>query len=348
MRLDFLQNHPLNKEINDVLINLNYPNPSPINPKDYELINQDRIKLADYFNTNMIFNFNNLASSWCEFLLKLSRYYKIAYSISNHQQSYQAQKILTTKPFYLIPDKNSGIIEKQSLEIALDLGANCFIIPFVNQDILTLNKIEEIKFFLKQSLKDFLLICDISYFINFSKLNNDLLDKNTIFILDGSSIGLIQGYGVMITKDFEKQDIFSNDLKNPKLFEAILKALKTIKIPKNNTQNEFYNILKEFFKEDLNTFAPLENTFFNSLPLCFKGIKARHLLQALLIQKIHAINGQECLFGLAKPSFVLQEMGYSEARSRELLSISYHHIDDMEKTAKILTQTYKQIKALEL
>ena len=85
----------------------------------------------------------------------------------------------------------------------------------------------------------------------------------------------------------------------------------------------------------------------NTLPLGLKGIKARNLIQSLIFDDISLINGQECLFGFAKPSFVLQLMGYSENQSRELLSLSFKEKVDINRLAQKIIQKYRQIKSLQ-
>ena len=106
--------------------------------------------------------------------------------------------------------------------------------------------------------------------------------------------------------------------------------------------------LEESLGESISLFIPIENSAPNTLALRFAGIKARLLLQDLFIKEVYGANGQECLFGLFRPSFVLQKMGYSENESRELISFSIKSACDPQKLALMLAQSYRQIKAMGL
>lgn len=349
MRLDFLQNYPLNPEANAILINSAYPNLSALNPTEMSIFKQKSAEFASIFGGNMAFPFGFGCSDYLALFSQISS--KIAYATSNHQQAHTAVKLLKNQPFKLTPNSKSGKIELDIIDDALNENCDCFIIPFVNQDILTINDIIAIKEKLQKKLKDFILIIDISYAQSSQIPIPNILDTHTIFLLNSESIGLLRGNGIIIAKDFFIPNIFPQNLANVKLFDAATWAVKNPMIKLANSTDSkifFYNKLKDILKENLSLFAPLENTLPNALPLRFHSIKARIFLQSLLIAKIYAINGQECLFGFSKPSFVLQEMGYSQTQSRELISISYTNLEDKEITSliKTLAHTYTQILSI--
>lgn len=349
MRLDFLQNYPLNPKANTILMNSAYPNISALNPSEIADFKQKSVEFANIFGGNMAFHFGFGCSDWLALFSQIQN--KIAYATSNHQQAYTALKLLKNEPFKLTPNLKSGKIEMNVIDEAINKNCSCFVIPFVNQDILTLNNIIAIKEKLQKKLEDFILIIDISYAQSSQIPIPDILDTRTIFLLNSESIGLLRGNGIIIGKDFITPNIFPQNLANIKLFDAAIEAIKNPTIELSNIMDKkiiFYNKLKDILKDNLSLFAPLENTLPNALPLRFHSIKARVFLQSLLIAKIYAINGQECLFGLSRPSFVLQEMGYSQTQSRELISISYINLEDkdLNPLIKTLADTYKQILAI--
>ena len=61
------------------------------------------------------------------------------------------------------------------------------------------------------------------------------------------------------------------------------------------------------------------------------------------MEGIFAINGQDCLFGNAKPSFVLASQGYDEPSTRELLSISYNDELELDSITQRLSNAYLQL-----
>ncbi|PAF47913.1 hypothetical protein BKH41_06495 [Helicobacter sp. 12S02232-10] len=347
MRLDFLQNYPTNSQANQILISLTQPNLSPIDPEENARLMQDSKTLATIFGGEYSIPFGFLCAHWTELFLRLAKFYKIACAISNHQQSYEALKLLNFPIHKLIPNKKSGLIEVENVLEAIQKKYECFIIPLANEDILTRNPIEEIKLVLKKHLKKFVLIVDISYASSLNLPIPDILDAHTLFLLNGESLGVLRSHGVIIAKNFFDTQIFPKTLPTPKLFASLIKGLKDLQeTSQEDSKNAFYQDLKEKLKDNLNLFAPLENTLPNSLPLRFASIKARNLLQALLIQKIYAINGTQCLYGFFSPSFVLQEMGYTELEARELLSVSYKK--NPKALCETLAQTYHQIRTLEI
>ncbi|PAF51950.1 hypothetical protein [Helicobacter sp. 13S00477-4] len=351
MRLNFLQNHPLNTNSNQILISSKYPNISPIDPKESTQLQKDSKNFAEKFGGDKAHSFGFLCGDWLEFFLKLYPSYKIAYAIGNHQQSYQAFKMLNFKAIPIAPDKKNAQIQIKSVTKAIQNQCDCFIIPFINEDILTFNPIEKIKEELSKSLKKFLLIIDVSAALSLNITLPKILDAQTLFLINGESLGILRGNGAIITKDFKQPQILPQSLLNPKLFEAFLNAMHSPIQKQENTKNKFYQYLQIELKNHINLFSPLKNTPPNCLALRFSSIKVRNLLQSLLLQKIHAINGAQCLYGLSMPSFVLQEMGYSEMDSRELLSISYNTTikdDTLIKLSKAISYSYKQIRQLEV
>ncbi|PAF43745.1 hypothetical protein [Helicobacter sp. 11S03491-1] len=349
MRLDFIQNYPLNLQANEILFSNIYPNLSPIDPKDYAQHKQDIEEFSDFFGGREAYSFGFLCTDWFFLLEQIAKNGLIAYGISNHQQGYQACKLLGNFPYKLIPDSQSGKIEIDSIKKAIMNKCRCFIVPFVNEDILSINDIVSIQMLLQEELKDYILIIDISLAQSFQYPIPKILNSHTLFLLNGESIGLLRAHGSIIAKDFAYPFLFPPNLSNPMVFKALNQGVKNpLQVSYQDSKKLFYSCLKESLGDDLSLFVPLENTLPNSLPLRFASIKARNFLQALLLHKIYAINGQECLYGLTRPSFVLQEMGYTQLQARELISVSYRHLEDMKNLCEILKDIYLQIRLLEI
>ncbi|PAF47477.1 hypothetical protein BKH46_03285 [Helicobacter sp. 12S02634-8] len=346
MRLDFLQNPPTQKHPNQLLIAPSYPNPSPINPSELASLQNDSKALAALFGGDMSVPFGFLCAHWLELLTRISKTHKIAYAISSHQQGYAAIKLLDKPIYKLIPDKQSGLITSKSLLEAIAQGCTCLIVPFVNEDILTQNPIKDLKATLQKHTKNAIFITDISYALSLNLPIPDIIDSHTLLLINGESLGLLRSHGALIAKDFIAPEIFPKTLSTPKLFAALQTSIRSLAPSPQDTKEIFYTTLQSLIKTDIGLFAPLAHTLPNALPLRFSSIKARNLLQALLLENIYGINGAQCLYGLFAPSFVLQEMGYSELESRELLSVSYTQTPDFDKLCKTIAYCYSQLRVL--
>lgn len=334
MKLDILQNPPISLEDNAFLFSSNTQNIPPISQAIFKRNQKELERLSEYFGGESGGNFSFLSGAFLELLLSLhSHNHKIALALSNHQQCYEAYKLaknlIPISP--ILPDVKSGVIE--SLEGFRD--CDVFIIPLVNQDLLTLNDIDK----LTQEREDAIFIVDISYGVRFA-LSPKLKDR-MIFLLDGESLGFLRGNGVFLCHN-EFLPYFPRPRYVDGLYKKMLEKVEGMK-PNEDKKEEFYSLLQD---ENISLFAPLSHSLCNTLALRFSGIKARNLLQSLQIEGIEAINGQECLFGFSSPSFLLQEMGYTELSSRELLSISFEDLNP--DIPNILKRHYYQLKNLEI
>lgn len=335
MKLDILQNPPISLEDNAFLLSLGTQNIPPISQSIFKRNQKELENLSAYFGGESGGNFSFLSGDFAQLFLSLhSHNHKIAFAISNHQQAYEAYKIskdtLCITP--IIPNKQSGIIE----DISAFKDCDVFIIPLVNQDLLTLNPIEK----LMEQREDAIFIIDISYGVRFALTPR--LRERVIFLCDGESLGFLRGNGVFLCHN-SLTHYFPRTRYTDKLYAKMLEKIKLYSIPKEDKKEEFFSLFED---EDISLFAPLSHSLSNTMALRFKGIKARSLLQSLLLEDIEAINGQECLFGFFSPSFVLQEMGYTELEARELLSISFESFES--KIPTILKKHYHQLKTLEI
>lgn len=335
MKLDVLQNANTSLEDNAFLLSLPTQNIPPISQNIFKRNQKELEALSEYFGGESGGNFSFLSGDFSQLFLSLHTHnHKIAFGISNHQQAYEAYKLcknlIPIKP--IAPSAQSAIIE----DIQDYKDCDVFIIPLVNQDLLTLNPIEK----LMAQREDALFIIDISYGVRFGF--KPQIQANTIFLCEGESLGFLRGNGVFLCLN-SLAHLFPRTRYINHFYAKLLEKIKSYSTPPLDQKEEFFSLLDD---ENISLFAPLSSSLCNTLALRFKGIKARNLLQSLVLEEIEAINGQECLFGFFSPSFVLQEIGYTELEARELLSISFTQLD--VNVPKILAKHYKQLKTLEI
>ncbi len=87
----------------------------------------------------------------------------------------------------------------------------------------------------------------------------------------------------------------------------------------------------------------------NSLLIRLPNIRARQLVNTLIIEGITITNGEGCSLSLSKPSFVLQSYGYSEEEAREAISLSWAPdmaIKELIAAAEKLIFRYRQVERL--
>lgn len=340
MHLDLLQNPPLT-DINLCLLNRKTQNIPPISQAIFKQNQQEIRTLSAYFGGEDGGNFSFSSGDFLELFIKL-RDYKIAFAISNHQQAYQAYKLAKDLcHFYPIaPQRDTGIIT--------DLPTcDVYMIPYINQDLLTYNPIAKLQNEILTKNPNALMIIDISYALARGETLDFKLCPQSIFLCDGESLGFLRGYGVFLTSS-KNCSLFPPTRYIDGFYTAFLSEIKKRESsPKIQDQKEqVFEYLKQKLKEDVDLFAPLDSAMPNTLALRLKNIKARNLLQSLFLDQIFGINGQECLFGFSSPSFVLQEMGYIQDQARELLSLSFDAIPTHILDTLILH--YQNLRNLEI
>ncbi|ANV98373.1 hypothetical protein BBW65_05980 [Helicobacter enhydrae] len=340
MKLDFLQNPPISTELNAFLLQRQTCNLPPIQQNLFKEEQECLSRLSNLFGGDSGGNFGFGSGDFLELLFALkAQNLNIAFAISNHQQAYYAYQ--NFKQFFpitpIIPSQQQGIIE------ALPTDCDVFILPLINQDLLTLNPIQQLKAEVLQSNPNALFIIDISEYLVFESYQALKLDAHTIFLCNAENLGFLRGNGVFLSHN--KHTSLFPPTRYTQGFYSALYAKILSQTPPPNQNAECFLFLQQLLTE-VGLFAPLHSCFTNSLPLRLPNIKARTLIQSLFLEHISAINGQQCLFGFSQPSFVLQEMGYTQTQSRELLSLSFEHLH-LESIQK-LAEAYTQIRILEV
>ncbi len=346
MHIEFLHNPPLNKKANEILINLDFPNENIFLPS---VCRENKERLLEKIGKKKAIQigFDSLSLQGLFTYLAKRFNSEICYGIGNHQQVFLAASMLSSREILLLKD---GKIDFDLLNEAIVSGCRVFIFPSINQDIFSVNDLDEIFNFIKKRIDEFCLVWDVSLsFLQGEGIK--LVDDRIAYLVNAETIGLVRGLGAFFySLDLE----FCHISENARFFEALEYALVDccVFVEQKNIElfnrEDLFKYLRDALGECINLFVPIKNSASNTLALRFAGIKARLLLQDLFIKEVYGANGQECLFGLFRPSFVLQKMGYSENESRELISLSIKAISDLEKLALILAQSYKQIKAIGL
>lgn len=366
IHLDFLANFPQNQEANALLSSAPYANIDTFNQAVIKELEQDSRAFARHFNKDKTQSFDYTSGTFLMLFETLRTLdYPIALASSLHQQSFYAGCALDSQISWIHPSKERGILPtfgEHSIESALNNGAKAFFLPLINQDLLTLNPVENLTNQILTHSPDSLIFLDISLFVSlayFYDLSSLPTHPQILFLCNGESLGLIRPSGFLLS--FENlppcheallQQFSLTLLTRPNLFKAGLCALQALlaqnPVDFKDTKALLFDTLKAKLGENLSLFAPIEFIVPNALPLRFRHIKVRPLIQSLSIEQIAIINGQDCLFGNAKPSFVLQAMGYEELSARELVSLSYHSLKDIESIANSLARAYTHLQQIQL
>lgn len=374
IRLDFLANFPQNPSANALFTDIDYPNPNTFDNAWIHQHKADSKHLAQMFHKHHAYSFDYSCGEFLSlFYMLCSQGYHIALASSLSQQSfYAAKNLLIHFPqslSLLIPSKATGMIESINALDSISLAKHqkiAFFLPFINQDLLSKNPIESLIDEILSRFTSALIICDISLYLSaLSSQRMHFLHKlcfdNVIFMCNAEHIGLMRKSGFMLAcaQHLALQGYFATQLLRPKLFASAIYALEDIlsrtqntahsiehlnDYPRGDSKEIFFCALQSHLGDDISLFVPLAYMSENALALRFRGIKARLLIQSLQVERIYAINGQDCLFGNAKPSFVLDSMGYDEQQCRELLSVSYQRLEDIESLAHKIANAYLQLR----
>jgi len=198
---------------------------------------------------------------------------------------------------------------------------------FVKIDLSDLQKYNELKI-VSNASANFDAQSDIIYFDNYklTGFNSSgvlLFNEDEFELLP---VGVIDSIAVKICLDALKEQKFNTTLKGL-----------------------FIEKLQTTFGDDIFFFVEPALTLEYTLHFGLKNLKARELIRTLALSKIYISNGEGCSLGLSRPSRVIQEMGFSEQKSREALSLSFCEALDEERVDAIvhlLFQKYRQIKLL--
>lgn len=334
IRLDYLQNPPLDSTLNALLMpEFNF---SSIANKDNDSkIISNRDKLAKKFGKSCALPFNFSCGGFLELF---TNFKKIYYAPSLHYEIRKAIEIISRFiPTFKIDFPLDINFLKVDISLRNDLAKDevLVIMPLINEDIFSINKIPDIR--------NATFALDISYSLalGMDDIHYSFAD---ILLINAAPLGLVSGIGAIISSNPYTQTLYRNGVS-----EAILKAIdnRIIKMRRIDIKSNLnlFDKLKEILGKDINLFC---NDFApNTLPLRFNHINTRNLIEHLYLEDIFVSSSQECYLGFIKPSHTLLSLGFSPMQSRELCAITFDSLDDIDFVAKKLIDSYKMIRLME-
>lgn len=335
IRLDYLQNPPLNRNFSSLFMP-SYNFSSIASKERNNQMEGFRNKLKNKFDKLNALPFNFSSGGFVELFSKFS---KIYYTTSLH---YEIRVALDSISKFVETIK----IPLQSLEngmLEADIGIRSdllkddilMIVPLINEDIFSINKIPEIR--------NATLALDISYAVALGlEIDNSLAD---IFLINSTPLGLLEHKGVILSNKPYTSMIYKNGVSEA-FYHVIESRILERKSMQNNVNLMLFDKLKSMLGKDIalfvNDFAP------NTLPLRFKHINTRHLIEHLYLDNIYIQSSQDCYLGFIKPSYTLTSLGFGMLTSRELCAITFNLLEDLDFIASKLAQSYQMIRLMEL
>lgn len=326
IRLDYLQNPPFDIELIELNLKTNH-NFNSIASKaevNKEIEFCDKIKDEFYLPYAGVFDFS--IGGFLELFLKFKEIY---YTTSLTYYAREALRILENKIIIHkvdLKDLKSSFLMLSESNKREDV---LFILPTINEDIFSLNNIEE--------SPNVVLALDISYSV---ALGLEIPKLADIYLINGASLGFISGSGLIVQSEKYTQMLHKNGM-----VESIFLAMQKRKSLTNNDNEYIFKLLAQELGSSVGLFA--SNYAPNTLPLRFKHINTRNLIEHLYLENIFIQSAQECSLGFIKPSYTLLSQGYGDLHSRELCAITFKQLDDIDFIVEKLASSYKMIRLME-
>ncbi|WP_394960094.1 hypothetical protein [uncultured Helicobacter sp.] len=340
--LDYLPNPPRNKEACAIVANKAYAIPNPFSMEDSKHTKDMQKRIGEIFGHEWVQFWGCGWEAFSALLLRLGAA-QSALSVGFSQAAYQS--------FGLFGDLQKLIVPTP--ESVRTLDARYYFVPYVNEDVLNLNPILEIVIALDSTGREYVLFVEISALLQVGawELIATLSHPRIALVASGERIGLMPGSGFVA----HSLDSLAPYLDTPipsGFMPSLLYVCEQLRQDKylweycaSGHNALLFRYLQDLLGERVGVFAPLETCLGNCLALRVFGAKARVLAQSLLLEDVVVINGMDCLLGNFRPSFVLGELGFTEAHCRELLSISFMDLNPQDlmiiaqKIAKVCTIT---------
>ncbi len=335
IRLDYLPNPPLNTELSRLII----PNHAFYSIADKEAtgrIESARATLKKRFGKNSVLPFNFSASGFVELFLGFKKIYflpTIHYEIRHALEIVRpfTEQVQLSAPAKLLESDILLPNDKQKDEILM-------IAPLINEDIFSLNQIPEIR--------NATLALDISYALalGLEEIYNIECQKAHIALANAVPLGLPSGFGLIFSDKIRTSSIYRNGVSEAFLGAIDERRLQFKRVDKN-ANLKFFEALKSHFNKHIDLFS--RDFVPHTLPLRFRHINTRYLVEHLYLDNIFLQNAQDCALGLVKPSHTLLSQGFSPMQSRELCAVSFESLGDMELLAQKLFESYRMIRLME-
>lgn len=327
IRLDCLQNPPLSDFARCILPQRAFG--SIANKSDSTHIESQRNALKAHFGKASALPFNFSAGGFAEIFLQFKSIY---FSPALHYEIRRALEIV--RPFVEMQEIKD--LESQNLDFTRDFNDKDNILllaPLINEDIFSLNQIPEIH--------NATLALDISYAL---ALGLDIPQNADILLINATPLGLPRDFGMIIS-----DKIYTSTIHKRGVSEAFLGAINERRAKFANADRAqnlaFFDALKSRFGKDIDLFA--RDFAPHTLPLRFRHINTRYLIEHLYLENIFVQPSQDCALGFVKPSHTLLAQGFSLLQARELCAVSFELLDNMELLAQKLFESYKMIRLME-
>lgn len=335
IRLDYLPNPPLNTELSNLII----PNHAFYSIADKEAtsrIENARATLKKRFGKKSALPFSFSASGFVELFLGFKTIYflpTIHYEIRRALEIVRprTEQIQLSAPAKLLESDILLPDDRQKDEILM-------IAPLINEDIFSLNQIPEIR--------NATLMLDISYALalGLEEVYNIECQKAHIAVANATPLGLPSGFGLILSDKIHTSSVYRNGVSEAFLSAIDERRLQFKRVDKN-LNLKFFETLKAHFNKHIDLFS--RDFVPHTLPLRFRHINTRYLIEHLYLENIFAQPAQDCALGFVKPSHTLLAQGFSPVQARELCAVSFESLDDMELLAQKLFESYRMIRLME-
>ena len=326
IRLDFLQNPPLSDFARCILPQHAFS--SIANKSDSAHIESQRNALKAHFGKASALPFNFSAGGFVEIFLQFK---KIYFSPALHYEIRRALDIVRPFTTQIALDSTNRVTEIATS--AHDKDSTLIIAPLINEDIFTRNAIPQVP--------NATFALDISYAL---ALGISVESSADILFANATPLGLVRDFGLIIS-----DKIYTSTIHKRGVSEAFLGAINERRAKFANADRAqnlaFFEILKSHFGKDIDLFAC--DFAPHTLPLRFRHINTRYLIEHLYLENIFVQPAQDCALGFVKPSHTLLAQGFSPVQARELCAVSFERLCDMELLAQKLFESYKMIRLME-
>lgn len=323
IRLDYLQNPPLDKALTE-LINPNFTFSSIADKEHFERVESARNALKKHFGKQYALPFSFTSSGFVELFLQFKKIYFLP---TLHYEIRRALEIV--RPFVALQEITDLT---KNLDFTTNKDSTLFIAPLINEDIFSVNQIPEIR--------NATLALDISYAL---ALGLEIeRDKANILLVNATPLGLPRDFGLIIADKIYTSTIHKNGVS-----EAFLGAINERRAKKFSVDLSYglFEKLKSLFGKDIDLFtrdfAP------QTLPLRLRHINTRYLIEHLYLDNIFIQVSQDCALGFIKPSYTLLSLGFSPKQARELCAVSFEVLENADLVAQKIFESYKMIRLME-
>lgn len=323
IRLDYLQNPPLDKALTE-LINPNFTFSSIADKEHFERVESARNALKKHFGKQYALPFSFTSSGFVELFLQFKKIYFLP---TLHYEIRRALEIV--RPFVALQEITDLT---KNLDSTTNKDSTLFIAPLINEDIFSVNQIPEIR--------NATLALDISYAL---ALGLEIeRDKANILLVNATPLGLPRDFGLIIADKIYTSTIHKNGVS-----EAFLGAINERRAKKFSVDLSYglFEKLKSLFGKDIDLFtrdfAP------QTLPLRLRHINTRYLIEHLYLDNIFIQASQDCALGFIKPSYTLLSLGFSPKQARELCAVSFEVLENADLVAQKIFESYKMIRLME-